>query len=105
MKSRLALKMARNAVQKWLRNMMEKYPDMFLDQKVIGAILLDCVNTVLELEEKRAELTGAIKEDETVLDAFLDKVWQELALLTDGSEEETAKGETMGDTSSETEEW
>lgn len=76
----LTLKMVRKHLQDRMRKRMAEHPEQ-LDENLIDAVCLDCINFRLMLEMQKGELLAAIGQEPNVAEDFLGKVAEDLAEL------------------------
>lgn len=82
------LKMVKEQLQKRMRDRTERSPDLYLNENLIDAVCLDCINMVLTLEMGRQELMEAARLDKNLLGDFLDLTEREVEKETEEKEEE-----------------
>ena len=86
----MTLQLVKKHLQERMRKRMEEHPEQ-LEENLIDAVCLDCINLRLMLEGGKDELLSAVSEDLDVLDKFLGQVEDDLRKMTEETEEADAE--------------
>lgn len=86
------LKMVKAHLQARMRKRMEENPEQ-LEENLIDAVCIDCIDFRLMLNAQKDMLFGAVKQEEGVVDKFLDQVVDELwkMIEEENSDEENGR--------------